>query len=254
MIYDPFFLICCSVSKSYLTLCDHMDCSTAGFPVLHYLPEFTQIHVHSVSDTIQPSHPLSPLLLPSIFPSIRVFSNESDLHIRWPKHWSFSFSISPSDGYSWSILPPNIYQAFAMCQCCVHCSTWRLCFHPHSNLVMTGTLNISTSQIRKQKFTQVRWLDKDSKQQSQDWSPSHLSSLLFSFLRVLEPPRLTWSWDTLKAGDKSETRGVLGSLLTLSLSPHSVFPSLHSPLPTASSSPPIFITLPYKTAYNFLVE
>ena len=113
----------------------------------------------------------------------------------------------------------------------------------------TGTLNIS-----RNRFTQVRWLDKESKQQSQDWNPSHLNSLLFSFLRVLEPPRLTWSWDTLKAGDKSETRWVLRSLLTLSISPHSVFPSLHSPLPTSSSSPPIFITLPYKTAYNFLME
>ena len=66
MIYDPFFLICCSVSKSYLTLCNHMDCSTAGFPVLHYLPEFTQIYVHWVSDTIQPSHPLSPPSPPAL--------------------------------------------------------------------------------------------------------------------------------------------------------------------------------------------
>ena len=142
MIYDPFLLICCSVSKSCPTLSDHMDCSTPGFPVLHYLPEFTQNHVHWVSDAIQPSHPLSPLLLPSIFPSIRVLSNELDLHIRWPKHRSFSFSISPSNGYPWSILPPNTYPAFAMCQCCVHCSTWRLCFHPHSNPVRLG-LSIS---------------------------------------------------------------------------------------------------------------
>ena len=61
----------------------------------------TQTHVHSVSDAIQPSHPLPTLLLlPSIFPSIRVCSNESALHIRWPKYWSFSFSISPSNEYS----------------------------------------------------------------------------------------------------------------------------------------------------------
>ena len=51
---------CCSVTKSYLTLCNPMDCSTLGFPVLHYLPEFAQIHVHRVSDAIQPSHPLVP--------------------------------------------------------------------------------------------------------------------------------------------------------------------------------------------------
>ena len=79
------------------TLCSPMDCSTPGFPVHHQLPEFTQIQVHRVGDAIQPSHPLPPLLLlPSVFPSIKVFSRETDFHIRWPKYWSFSFSISPS--------------------------------------------------------------------------------------------------------------------------------------------------------------
>ena len=74
-----------------------MNHSTPGLPVHHQLPEFTQTHVHRVGDAIQPSHPLSSLLLlPSIFPSIRVFPNESALHIRWPKYWSFSF-ISPSN-------------------------------------------------------------------------------------------------------------------------------------------------------------
>ena len=73
-----------------------------GLPVHHQLPEFTQTHVHQGSDAIQPSHPLlSPLLLPSsIFPSIRVFPSESVLCIRWPKYWSFSFSISPFNEYS----------------------------------------------------------------------------------------------------------------------------------------------------------
>ena len=74
-----------------------MDCSMPGFPVHHQLLELTQTHVHWVSDAIQLSHPLSsPSSLPSIFPSIRVFSSELVLHIRWPKYWSFSFSISPS--------------------------------------------------------------------------------------------------------------------------------------------------------------
>ena len=78
-----------------------MDRSTPGCPVHHHILEFTQTHVHRVSDAIQPSHALSsPSLLPSIFPSIRVFSNESALHIRWPKFWSFSFNISPSNEYS----------------------------------------------------------------------------------------------------------------------------------------------------------
>ena len=78
-----------------------MDCSIPGFPVLHQLPELSQIHVHEVGDAIQPSHPLSsPSFLPSIFPSIRVFSNELVLLFRWPKYWSFSFSSHPSNEYS----------------------------------------------------------------------------------------------------------------------------------------------------------
>ena len=90
-----------SVAQSCPTLCDPMDCSTPGLPVHHQLPEFTHTHVHWVCDAIQPSHPLSSLSpLPSIFSSIRVFSNESHVHIRWPKYWSFSFSISLSNEYS----------------------------------------------------------------------------------------------------------------------------------------------------------
>ena len=75
-----------------------MNRSTPGLPVHHQLPESTQTHVHWVGDAIQPSYPLSsPSCLPSIFPSIRVFSNESVLRIRWPKYWRFSFNISPSN-------------------------------------------------------------------------------------------------------------------------------------------------------------
>ena len=78
-----------------------MNCSTPGLPVHHQLPEFTQTHVHRVSDAISHLILCRPLLLlPPIPPSIRVFSNESTLHIRWPKYWSFSFSISPSNEYS----------------------------------------------------------------------------------------------------------------------------------------------------------
>ena len=81
-----------------------MDCSMPGLPVHHQLLELTETCVHKVGDAIQVSHPLSPLLLlPSIFPSVRVFSSESVLHIRWPKYWSFSFSISPSNEYSGQI-------------------------------------------------------------------------------------------------------------------------------------------------------
>ena len=75
-----------------------MDCSTPGFPVHHQFPQLAQTHVHCFGDAIQPSHPLSS---PSpVFPGIRVFFSESVVCIRWPKYWSFSFSISPSSEYS----------------------------------------------------------------------------------------------------------------------------------------------------------
>ena len=77
-----------------------MDCSTPSFPVHHQLPEFAQTHVNWI-DVIQPCHALSSLLLlPSISPCIRVFSNKSGLCIRWPNYWTFSISISPYNEYS----------------------------------------------------------------------------------------------------------------------------------------------------------
>ena len=99
-----------SVAQSCLTLCNPMDCSTPGFPVHHQLPELTQTHVHRVGDAIYHlilHHPL--LLLPSIFPSVRVFSNESVLLMRWSKYWSFSFSVSPSNEYSGLISFRKLY-------------------------------------------------------------------------------------------------------------------------------------------------
>ena len=90
-----------SVTQSCPTPCDPMDCSTPGLPVHHQLPEFTQTHVHQVADDIQPSHPLSSPFLPTFnLPSIRVFSKKSVLRIRWPKYWSCSFNINPSNEYS----------------------------------------------------------------------------------------------------------------------------------------------------------
>ena len=92
---------CCSVAKLCLTLCDPRDCSTPGFPVLHCLSEFAPTQS---TESVMPSNHLilcCPLLFPpSIFPTIRVFSNESVLCIRWPKYWSFSFSTSPSNEHS----------------------------------------------------------------------------------------------------------------------------------------------------------
>ena len=86
-----------SVTQSCPTLCDPMNRSTPGLPVHHQLLELTQTHVHRVSDAIQSSHPLSSPSSPApIPPSIRIFSNESTLRMRWPKYGSFSFSIRPS--------------------------------------------------------------------------------------------------------------------------------------------------------------
>ena len=87
-----------SVAQSCPTLCDPINHSTPGLPVHRQLLKFTQTHVHRVGDAIQPSHPLSSPSPPAPNPpSIRVFSNESTLHMRCPKYWSFSFSISPSN-------------------------------------------------------------------------------------------------------------------------------------------------------------
>ena len=113
IILKKIFFMCCplqinqlvsqsvsSVAQLCPTLCGPMNCSIPGFPVHHQLPEFTQTHVHWVSDATQPSHPLSSPSPALIFPSIMVFASELALHIRWPKYWSFSLSISPSNEYS----------------------------------------------------------------------------------------------------------------------------------------------------------
>ena len=100
----PLLIQFSSAAQSCPTVCDPMNRSTPGFPVHRQLPEFTQTQIH---EAVMPSshlilcYPL--LLLPPIPPSIRVFSNESALHMRWPKYWSFSFSIIPSKEHPWLI-------------------------------------------------------------------------------------------------------------------------------------------------------
>ena len=90
-----------SVAQSCPTLCDPMGCSIPAFPVHHQLLELAETHVHWVGDAIQLSRPLSSPSPPAFNLSrIRVFSNESVLPVRWPKYWSFSFSISPSNEHS----------------------------------------------------------------------------------------------------------------------------------------------------------
>ena len=92
---------CCSVTNSCPTLCYPMDCSTPGFPVHHQPTELTQTNVHPVGDAIKPTHSLwSPSPPTFNLSQHQVFSSDSLLHIRWPKYWSFSFSISPCSDYS----------------------------------------------------------------------------------------------------------------------------------------------------------
>ena len=96
------YCCCCSGAQPCPALCNPMDCSLPGLSVPYHLLKFAQVHVHCIS-VMTSSHltlwcPL--LLLPSIFPRIRDFPNESALCIRWPKYWSFSFSISPYNEYS----------------------------------------------------------------------------------------------------------------------------------------------------------
>ena len=100
-----FFIKCYSVSQSVSsvaqscpTLCDPMNCSMPGLPAHHQLPELTQTHAHRVGDDIHPCHPpSSPPPPPPNTSQHQVFSNESTLCMRWPKYWSFSFGISPSN-------------------------------------------------------------------------------------------------------------------------------------------------------------
>ena len=119
----------CSVAQPCQTLCNSMGCISPGFPVLHHLWEFTQSHVHWVGDATRPSHPLFPLLfLPSIFPSIRVFSSKSAKVLepkwpKWPKYWSFSinlvltfFSLYLSDRCFWTVVLEKILESPLNCK------------------------------------------------------------------------------------------------------------------------------------------
>ena len=88
-------------SPNHIRLCNPMDCRMPDLPVPHHLLKFAQVYLHFISDAIQPSHLWCYLLLlSSVFPSIWNFSSESAVHNKWPKYWSFSFSISPSNEYS----------------------------------------------------------------------------------------------------------------------------------------------------------
>ena len=131
-----------------------MDCSMPGLLVPHRLMEFAQVHVHCISDAIQPSHPWHPLLLLSIFPSIRDFSNELAVCIKWPKYWSFSFSISPSNEYSGLIsLKIDWFDLFAiqgtfMCLLLHHNSKASILWHSALVIVQLSKLYVTTGKTK----------------------------------------------------------------------------------------------------------
>ena len=127
-----------------------------GFHDFHYLQEFVQIHVHWVNDAIQPSHPLlPPSLLPSIFPSIRVFSNESALHIRWPKYWASA---------SASVLPMNIQDLFP--------------------LGLTDLISLLSKELSRVFSSTTIWTHQFCGAQPSLWSSSHICTWLLEKLQI----------------------------------------------------------------------
>ena len=137
-----------SVAQSCLTLHNPMDCSTPGLPVHHQFPEFTQTHIHW---SVIPSNYLilySPLLLPpSIFPSIRVFSNELVLCIRWPKYWHISFNISPSNEHSGLIsFRMNWLDLLAVRSLLHHSSKASILWHSSFFIVQLSNLYMTTGK------------------------------------------------------------------------------------------------------------
>ena len=164
-----------SVTQSCPTLCNPANRSTPGLPVHYQLPELTQTHVHQVGDAIQPSHPLSSLLLlPPIPPSIRVFSNESTLRVRWPKYWSFSFSISPSNEH-----PGLISLRMDWLDLLAVKRTLKSLLQHHSSKASIGSsqiemagMNIDILGISELKCTGISALASFFPKNTQGWSPS----------------------------------------------------------------------------------
>ena len=169
-----------SVPQSCLTLCSPMDCSTPGLPVHHQLPEFTQTHVHWVSDAIHHLILCRPLLLlPSIFPSIRVFSSESTLCIRWPKYWSFSFSISPSNEYSGLISFRMDWLDFLAVQGTLESLLQRHCSKA-SILWCSAFFIVQLSRLRKNR-SQAQWVQRP-------WSYSLPATKVFTDVLLFADP------------------------------------------------------------------
>ena len=121
-----------SVAQSCPTVCNPMNHSMPGLPVHHQLPEFTQTHVHQVDDAIQPSHPLlSPSPPAPNLSSIRVFSNKSTLHMRWPKYWSFGVFQLQHQSFQWTPRVDLLQNGLVGCPCSL--GTLRSLLQHHSS-------------------------------------------------------------------------------------------------------------------------
>ena len=124
--------------QSHVWLCDLMDCSTSGFPVLPYFPEFARIHVHWVRDAIQPSHPLSPPSPLALNPS------QHQGLFQWPKYWSFSFSTSPSSEYSKLVsFRIDFYTSLIQAEFHINCKwRWNYCLPVFHALLYSFALSL----------------------------------------------------------------------------------------------------------------
>ena len=169
---------CYSVAKSCLTFCNHIYCSMPGPSVLHSLPEFAQIHVHWVIDAIYLIL-CHPLLLPSVFPSIKAFSSESNLCIKGPKYWSFRFSISTANEYSRLIsfridwfdlftvqgILKSLFQHHSLKASILHCSAFFVIQLSHLYMIIQ-TKNMCVTHPVSYIFPRKNW---------QNWVPSSAS-------------------------------------------------------------------------------
>ena len=144
------------LSLSVVSLCNPMNCSTPGFPILHHPPGFAQAHVHWVGDGIWPSHPLSSPSFAFNLSQHQVFPSESALCIRWPKCWSFSFSISPSNEYSGLIsLRTDWFDLLAVqgnLKSLLQCHSSKASIFPMLNLLYGPTLTSIHDYWKKHRF------------------------------------------------------------------------------------------------------
>ena len=232
------YICCCSVTKSCLALGDPTDCSKPGFLVLDYLPKFAQIHVHWVSDVIQPSHPLSPTFPPALnLSQHQGLFNDLALSIRWPKYWNFSFSISPPNEYPGLIsFRIDCFDLFAIqgifkSLLQLHNSKASILQHSASFMVQPLHLYMTTGKTIALDYTGLCW-QSDVSRITVAFLPRS-KCLLISWLRspsavILEPPKITFL--TVSTFSPSISLEVMGDAIILVFWMLGFQQLVHSPL------------------------